>query len=141
MTTVILLWLKSHWKEAAVAALLGTIVVGLALLYGSWHLRGAKIERLQAKLEAAETRETSALEFAARSTESAKEWQARALECDAATARWQLEAEARQQAVEMERLKLAAERRARREVEARLADAITSTECEGAVQQMAEALK
>ena len=141
MTAVILLWLKLHWRETLVAALLGAVVVAGAMLYASWHLRGAKIERLGVKLETATARSAQLEDMLARSNQSAHEWQAAALACDAGTTGLQLEAERHRQAVELERRKLEAERDLRRAAEGRLADAITATGCEDAVRQMAEVLR
>ena len=121
--------------------LAGGIVVGGALLYGSWHLRGAKIERLEVQLETAKARGTQLEDMLSRTNQSAKEWQTSALACSEATTQLKLESEQRRQAVELERQKLAVEREARREAEARLADAITATECEEAVRQLAEVIQ
>jgi hypothetical protein len=137
----VLLWVKAHWRESLAVVLLGAVVVGATVAYGSWRLRGAKIERLEVKLETERANSAQLSGMLARCNLSAREWQTAAVTCDEATRQWIMEAERQKLAVKTERERLAAERRARREAEARLADAVTAVECEAAVLQLAEVLR
>lgn len=137
----VLLWVRAHWRESLAVVLLGAVVIGATVAYGSWSLRGAKIERLEVKIETERANASQLAAMLERSNLSAREWQTAAVTCSEATAQLELEATRQRQAVELERHKLAVERAARRAAEARLADAITAPECEAAVQQLAEVLR
>lgn len=141
-------WISEHKAEALGIGLAAAVVIAGVVAWGSWYYRGVKlrgaletIQQLEGKIKAAGEREAGITDMLARSNQSAKEWEAAALKCDAGTAALQLEADRQRQARDMERRRLAAEREARREAEARLAEAITATDCEDAVQQLAEVLR
>ena len=134
---IILNFLRKHWQWIVV----GLVLVGLFSLYGSWRYRGSRIDALEVELSAAHDTNSRLLDTTARLQQAAKEWRDVAAECSDNTAKLGLEAEQYKQRLDQERRARAAERDARRQAEARLADAITASECEEAVKQLAEALR
>lgn len=128
---------RRHWQWLVV----GAVLVGLFSLYGSWRYRGSRIDALEVELAAAKDTNSRLLNTTERLQQAAKEWRDVAAECSDNTAKLGIEAEQYRQRLDQERRARAAEREARRQAEARLADAITASECDEAVKQLAEALR
>jgi gas vesicle protein len=130
---IALKFLKANWKTVLVILIVGGIIAGVASLYGAYQIEKGRAAKFQAERDAAHLMLESCIAVN-------KDWDHTAAMWNKAVDDLQAEADAYQS-------RLAAERERRRTSESRLAelesaisDQITATDCEGALDQLIDAL-
>ena len=126
-------FMKKNWKAIAIALVLGVLCAGIGSLWGGWKYWKGQAAMFKAERDAARTMLTSAVEVN-------EEWSRMAVTWKRAVDEMLVEGEDYQ-------ARLAAERSRRRvsearilELEADISAQITATDCEGALDQLVNAL-
>ncbi len=135
MTWVLLAlrFIKKNWKAIAVALILGAICAGVGSLYGGWKYWKGQAAMFKAERDAARTMLASAVEVN-------EEWSRMAVTWKQAVDEMLAEGEDYQARLTAERSRRRATESRLADLEAEVSDQITATDCEGALDQLVDAL-
>ena len=137
MWAIALKWfLGGGWKSSLAAVVVGVAIVGLASLYGSWQFEKAMAEKYKAQRDAERIKTQSRVEQLNACLTANRGWEAVSVSWNKRVDALTRSSEAFRRSYNAERARRRASDRTIEEMRAEMYEAITATDCAGALDQL-----